>query len=292
MICRWASPIPPLVKSVGDPTIEIQNSKLKIPTVWTIAGSDSGGGAGIQADLKVMNAFGVHGCSVITALTAQNTLGIQATEPVSENMLRAQLAALESDLPPAAIKTGMLGSAGSCKILADFLDGLDAFVVCDPVLKSTSGTDLLDPEALDILVKRIFPHVAVLTPNLPEAELLVGHKIEGVEAAADEILAMGVGSVLIKGGHAEGNECCDFWSGGSESMWLTTPRIETRHTHGTGCILSAAIASAIALGQEIPEAVRAAKMFMIQCLNSPANIGTGHGPMMIEPYDPAAAKTS
>jgi hydroxymethylpyrimidine kinase/phosphomethylpyrimidine kinase len=259
------------------------------PIAWTIAGSDSGGGAGIQADLKVMSAFGVHGCSVITALTAQNTLGVQLVEPASETMLRAQLEALAADLPPDSIKTGMLGSGSSCKVIADFLETLPACppIVCDPVLKSTSGTDLLDPEALDILINRIFPHVAVLTPNLPEAELLVGHRIGRVEEAADEILAMGVGSVLVKGGHAEGNECCDFWSRGDQCAWLTAPRIDTRHTHGTGCILSAAIASAIAIGQDIPDAIQTAKLYLHECLLTPANVGAGHGPMMFAPLKEA-----
>ncbi len=235
-----------------------------------------------------MAAFGVHGCSVITALTAQNTLGVQAVEPVSEAMLRAQLEALEFDLPPVAIKTGMLGSPSTCRILAKFLKSRltshSSILVCDPILKSTSGADLLDPEALDILSQHIFPHVAILTPNLPEAELLIGHKIEDVEEAADEILAMGVDSVLIKGGHAEGDQCCDFWSKGNECAWFTTARIDTRATHGTGCILSSAIASAIALGQGIPEAVATAKTFLNQCLKSPANVGAGSGPVRIEPF--------
>ena len=270
----------------------MEQPQTSVPIVWTIAGSDSGGGAGLQADLKVMEAFGVHGCSVTTALTAQNTLGVQAVEPVSEAMVRAQLEALATDLPPAAIKTGMLGSAATCRILADFLYGSDAPLICDPVFKSTSGSDLLDPEGFELLVKRIFPHVAVLTPNLPEAELLVGHKIEGVEEAADEILAMGVGSVLIKGGHAEGDECRDYWTDGTQACWLSSPRIDTRATHGTGCILSSAIASAIALGQETPEAVATAKTFLNQCLKNPANVGSGHGPMRIEPVDPALGRTA
>ncbi|VGO15991.1 Hydroxymethylpyrimidine/phosphomethylpyrimidine kinase [Pontiella desulfatans] len=253
------------------------------PIAWTIAGSDSGGGAGIQADLKVMSAFGVHGCSVITALTAQNTLGVQAVEPVSTSMLRAQLDALAADLPPAVIKIGMLGGLETCTLVAEFLQTVEAPVVLDPVLKSTSGTDLLNPAAIDILIREIFPRVTVLTPNLPETELLTGHAIESVEEAADEILAMGVESVLIKGGHAEGDECCDFWSAGGTCCWLTSPRIETRHTHGTGCILSAAIASAIALGQDTMEAVQTAKSFMNDCLLNPANVGAGHGAMMIKP---------
>jgi hydroxymethylpyrimidine kinase/phosphomethylpyrimidine kinase/thiamine-phosphate diphosphorylase len=254
-----------------------------MPIAWTIAGSDSGGGAGIQTDLKVMNAFEVHGCSVITALTAQNTLGVQSSEPVSEAMLYAQLEALQSDLPPGAVKTGMLGSAKTCGILAEFL-GSHPPLVCDPVLKSTSGADLLDPEALDILIHGVFPKVAILTPNLPEAEVIIGQSFKSEKSAAEQILKLGVGSVLIKGGHTEGNACRDYWTDGKQSLWFESPRIETMATHGTGCILSSAIASAIALGQKIPEAIITAKTFMNQCLNSPANLGQGHGPMKIEPF--------
>lgn len=278
---------------VGDPIIDTLPSQFippphSTPIVWTIAGSDSGGGAGIQADLKVAAALGVHGCSVTTALTAQNTLGVQTSEPVSETMLRAQLAALESDLPPAAIKTGMLGNSTSCRILADFLEARSAprapILICDPVLKSTSGTDLLDSEALEVLIHKIFPQVGILTPNLPEVERLVGHATRSTEESALRILELGVGSVLIKGGHAQGNECRDYWTNGTQSLWLSSPRIDTRSTHGTGCILSTAIASAMARGQPIPEALATAKTFLNQCLKSPANIGSGPGPMRIEPF--------
>jgi len=282
-------------KTVGDPLIKNQQSTIKnhpASVVWTIAGSDSGGGAGIQADLKVMSAFGVHGCSVITALTAQNSCGVQALEPVSEAMLRAQLQALEADLSPAAIKTGMLGNASTCQALAEIFQSMEIPVVCDPVLKSTSGTDLLDPAALDILIHGIFPKVGVLTPNLPEVEKLVGTDFKHVEAAAERVLELGVKSVLIKGGHAEGGECRDYWTDGTQSLWLSSPRIETRATHGTGCILSSAIASAIALGQEIPDAIITAKTFLNQCLKSPANVGAGHGPMLIEPFRNAKADRS
>jgi len=239
-----------------------------------------------------MNAFGVHGCSVITAVTAQNTLGVRSSEGVSPSLLNAQLHALEADLPPTAIKTGMLGSASTCKILAEFLakppslppHASKPLLVCDPVLKSTSGADLLDPEALDTLIHGIFQMVAVLTPNLPEVEALIGKGFRKEEAAAEKILELGVGSVLIKGGHAEGNVCRDYWTDGMQSLWLSSPRIETSATHGTGCILSSAIASALALGQEIPEAVATAKTFLNQCLKSPAHIGAGHGPMRIAPF--------
>ena len=237
-----------------------------------------------------MSAFGVHGCSVITALTAQNTQGVLSSEPISAKMLQAQFQALETDLPPAVIKTGMLGSAVSCKIVAEFLDKFQVSgfkspvsLICDPVLKSTSGSDLLDPEALEILKTQIFPKVEILTPNLPEVGKLIGD-FQTLEEAAERILELGVKSVLIKGGHSEKNECTDFWTDGIQVLQLTSPRIDTRHSHGTGCILASAIASAFALGQEMPAAVITAKTFLNQCLKSPANVGTGHGPMLIEPF--------
>jgi hydroxymethylpyrimidine kinase/phosphomethylpyrimidine kinase/thiamine-phosphate diphosphorylase len=276
--------------AVGDPKIKIQKSEpenIPCPIAWTIAGSDSGGGAGIQADLKTMNAFGVHGCSVVTALTAQNTRGVDSVEAASADMLRAQLDALVKDLPPAGIKTGMLGNAESCRIIADFLKSVQGspVIICDPVLKSTSGANLLDHGALDILIQGIFPKVGILTPNLPEVEALLGQTFQTTEEAAAQILDMGVGSVLIKGGHAVEDVCRDYWADGTDSMWLSSPRVDTRDTHGTGCMLSSAIASAIALGQRIPEAVITAKTFLNQCLKSPTRIGAGHGPMVLRPFE-------
>ncbi len=259
------------------------------PVAWTVAGSDPGGGAGIQADLKVFNAFGVHGCSVIAALTAQNTLGVQATGSVPDAMLRGQLDALAADLPPAAIKTGMLGNAANCRVLAEFLNHYlkirsRPLFVCDPVLRSTSGTDLLDPEALDLFVQAVLPHVDILTPNLPEAVLLSGKALRRTEETAEYLLALGVRSVLLKGGHADGGKCRDYWTDGRNSLWLSSPRIDTHATHGTGCILSAALAAALALGQPSTEALATAKTFLNQCLKSPANVGSGRGPMRIEPF--------
>jgi hydroxymethylpyrimidine kinase/phosphomethylpyrimidine kinase/thiamine-phosphate diphosphorylase len=234
-----------------------------------------------------MNAFGVHGCSVVTALTAQNTLGVQSVEPVSEAMLRAQIDALMEDLPPAAIKTGMLGSAALCRVLAAFLDSLPLPrppLICDPVLQSSSGTDLLDRQAFGILMKDIFPKATIITPNLPETERLVG-SFASVETAAERLLEAGAKSVLIKGGHARGDACRDYWTDGTVSMWLASPRVATTCTHGTGCILSSAIASAMALCQSIPEAVVTAKTLLNQCLKSPARVGAGRGPMMIRPFE-------
>lgn len=231
-----------------------------------------------------MNAFGVHGCTAITALTAQNTLGVQSTQPVSEILLRTQLESLMDDLPPTAIKTGMLGTSANVRILAEFLESLAAprpALICDPVLKSTSGTQLLDPEALDILLKQILPHVTVLTPNLPEVETLTGKKNQIIEAAAEQLLNTGIQSVMIKGGHADGDTCLDYWTDGSDSLWLTSPRLETKATHGTGCILASAIAAGLALSHPLRDAVVNAKTFLNQCLRSPAGVGKGPGPMKI-----------
>jgi hydroxymethylpyrimidine kinase/phosphomethylpyrimidine kinase len=263
--------------------------KINSACAWTIAGADSGGGAGIQIDLKVMNAFGVHGCSVITALTAQNTLGVQSMEPVSETMLRAQLDALAADLPPAAVKTGMLGSADTCRMLADFFATATPRppIICDPILKSTSGADLLAPSALETLKREIFPLVTVLTPNLPETECILSGPISSVEDAAKCILDFGVQSVLIKGGHSTETNCRDYWTDGVSTLWLVSPRIQTRATHGTGCILSSAIAAELALGHALPEAVIQAKTYLNQCLRSPAGLGQGHGPMRILPFENA-----
>ncbi|NNJ71322.1 MAG: hydroxymethylpyrimidine/phosphomethylpyrimidine kinase, partial [Kiritimatiellales bacterium] len=192
------------------------------------------------------------------------------------------------DLFPAAIKTGMLGSVTTCGIVADFLSRLPAprpALVCDPVMVSTSGSSLLDADARDIVIRRIFPLVDILTPNLFEAGQIIGSDVvRDAEKAAALILETGVRSVLIKGGHAEGNTSSDFWTDGENSMWLSSPRLDTNETHGTGCILAAAIASALANGQDISEAVVTAKTFLNQCIGNPANVGAGPGPVLVKPF--------
>ena len=253
------------------------------PVAWILAGSDSGGGAGMQLDLKTMTAFGVHGCSVVTAITAQNTLGVSHIEAVSGEMLEAQLRMLAADLPPKAIKTGMLGSAQACKLLLEYLPQHDAPLICDPILKSTSGAPLIEEGTLKSLKNDLFPHVTLLTPNLPEAALLLGSRLPA-EKAAEKLLALGPHSILIKGGHTEGRECQDYWTDGKDSLWLSSPRIETKDTHGTGCLLASAIAASIALGNAVPEALIAAKTFLNQSLKSPSQLGAGHGPMVISPF--------
>ncbi|WP_373531321.1 bifunctional hydroxymethylpyrimidine kinase/phosphomethylpyrimidine kinase [Vampirovibrio sp.] len=266
------------------------------PIVWTIAGSDSGGGAGIQADLKTMNALGVHGCSVITALTAQNTQGVDLIELCSPAMLKAQLEALSQDLPPVAIKLGMLGDAEGIQRIAEAIASIQrtqsTFVICDPVMVSTSGHALRQENTLAALTTHLLPHVHLLTPNLPEAEILTGQPIrsaKAMEAAAQALLKLGVQSVLIKGGHFEGQQgdhdheanqwSQDFWTDGSQSFWLTSPRQETRHTHGTGCTLSAAMAACVGLGFNVPDAIVIAKAYVNQGIRLAPALGQGHGPL-------------
>ncbi len=253
------------------------------PIVWTIAGSDSGGGAGIQADLLTFHDFDVHGCSAITALTAQNSVAVTHVAVTPPENLRAQLEALASDLPARAIKLGMLADAPTIEIICDFLAGFDGLVVCDPVMVTTTGASLLDGEGGRQLRERLLPRVDLLTPNLTEAEVLLGRTIRGTEQmaqAATDLVAMGARSVLIKGGHDVDNPCsADFWTDGTQQFWLSTPRIDTIHTHGTGCTLSAAIAAALARGEALEDALVLGKMYVTQGLRVSRRPGTGPGPV-------------
>ncbi len=256
------------------------------PVAWTIAGSDSGGGAGLQVDLKVMAAFGVHGCSVVTALTAQNTAGVQRVEAVSERMVQAQLDSLAADLPPAAVKIGMLASA--CGTVARHLAVGRVPTVCDPVLRSTSGTALMEAADFGLFRSALLPQVDILTPNLPEAGLLVGAPCADAETAAGKLLETGARAVLVKGGHADGQTCRDYWNDGTEAFRIESPRRATTATHGTGCILSAALAAALACGESPAEAVVTAKTYLNQCLAAPVRAGAGPGPLLIRPPRRAA----
>lgn len=253
------------------------------PVIWTVAGSDSGGGAGIQADLVTIHALGGHGCSVVTALTAQNTLGIYRVECSSPEMVAAQIAALQADLPPAAVKLGMLGHAGIIEKVAAGIEKAAAFVVCDPVMVSSSGTDLLAREAHDVLVRRILPLTDLLTPNVPEAEALLGRRLadsHAVELGAEDLLKLGVKSVLLKGGHAGGLLSQDFWTDGRSRFWLTSPRLETPHGHGSGCTLSSAIAVCMARGYSLPDALVIAKAYVNQGLRLSGDVGQGRSPVV------------
>jgi hydroxymethylpyrimidine kinase/phosphomethylpyrimidine kinase/thiamine-phosphate diphosphorylase len=262
------------------------------PIVWTIAGSDSGGGAGIQADLKTFQALEVHGCSVITALTAQNTQRMTRTENVSPGMIEAQLLALQEDLAPVAIKIGMLGNATTIKVVSEFLQQRDTYVVCDPVMVATQGGNLLEPDAFHIFRESLLPRVDLLTPNLDEAGSLLGRSLdtpEEVERGAHELLTLGPKAMLIKGGHGCGERSADFWTNGQASFWVSSPRQGTTHTHGGGCTLSAAIAAGHALGLAELDAIVLAKAYLNHGLRLAQPLGRGRNPLAHGhwPDDPA-----
>lgn len=234
-----------------------------------------------------MQAFGVHGCSVITTVTAQNDREVVATEPVSPELVAGQLDALAAGLAPAAIKTGMLGSRNIVKALCHTLDSVGAPVICDPVMKSTSGMTLLDAAGVKSLKDDLLPRVELLTPNLPEAERLLEWSIsfpDEVEAASEELLAMGPASVLIKGGHGGGEFSSDFWTDGNQQWWITSPRLFVTHTHGTGCVLSSAIAAGRALGLPPLEAVVLARAYLNQGLRTGGKVGEERGSLGFGPY--------
>jgi len=249
----------------------------------TIAGSDSGGGAGIQADLKTFQQFGVFGTSVVVALTAQNTRGVRAVETVPEAMVEAQLAALAEDLPPAALKTGMLAEAAIVRLVAKAIRQNEwAPVVVDPVMVSTSGHRLLTLEAEDVLRDSLLPLAAIVTPNLDEAAILTGravHDVPSMERAGQTLVGYGAGAALVKGGHLTGPELTDVLVTPGEIRHFTRPRLDTTSTHGTGCTLSAAIAAGLALERELDIAVEDALDYVYRAIAAAPNLGSGHGPL-------------
>lgn len=263
------------------------NNTARKPVAWTVAGSDSGGGAGIQADLKTMNAFGAHGCTVITAVTAQNTRGVIAAEAVSDDLIRAQLRALTEDLPPVAAKTGMLMNAAIVKIVAGHFRIHPTYLVCDPVCVASSGDILLDNDGMAALREILLPMADMLTPNLPEAEALTQWKIrtpEDVRAAARELLSCGARSVLIKGGHCLGDTSRDYWTDGNSAFWYSSPSQNSVNTHGTGCTLSAAITAAVARGYTPAAAIPLGKAYVNQGIRTAPGLGFGHGPLNHGPW--------
>ncbi|MGW2814650.1 bifunctional hydroxymethylpyrimidine kinase/phosphomethylpyrimidine kinase [Streptomyces sp. NPDC001415] len=252
-----------------------------IPNVLTVAGSDSGGGAGIQADLKTMLALGVHGMSVITAVTAQNSLGVQGAWELPVEAVRAQYRAVADDIGVQAVKTGMLSSAALVEAVAELLAGTDAPVVVDPVGVSKHGDPLLAAEALDSVRTRLLPTATVATPNLDEVAQLTGVHVEdedGMRRAAGAILEFGPRWALIKGGHYPG-DALDLLTDGADEHWLRAPRLDNRHTHGTGCTLASAIASGLAKGLAVPEAVRTAKEYVTGAIAAGFALGAGIGPV-------------
>jgi hydroxymethylpyrimidine/phosphomethylpyrimidine kinase len=255
---------------------------FRYPRVLSIAGSDSGGGAGIQADLKTIAALGCYGMTAITALTAQNTLGVRSIHAVPLQQLVDQIDAVVEDIGVDAVKIGMLHSAETVRTVASALrrHGITQ-VVLDPVMVATSGAKLIDDPAIDVLVRELFPLAAVVTPNLDEAALLVGralHSEADMEAAARQLIERGANAVLVKGGHLAGDTVSDLLlARGAAPQWMRAARIPTPNTHGTGCTLSSAIASQLALGADLGEAVARARTYVRGALEAGARVRTGAG---------------
>ncbi len=255
------------------------------PRVLTVAGSDSGGGAGIQADLKAMLALGVHGMSVLTAVTAQNSLGVHGAWELPAEAVRAQFRAVVDDIGVQAVKTGMLSSAATAATVADLLAGLDPAVpvVVDPVAVSKHGDALLRAEAVEVVRTRLLPLATVATPNLDEVTWLTGIVVtdeEGMRAAARAVLGHGPRWVLVKGGHLPDTEqAVDLLSDGRAEHWYRAPRHGNRHTHGTGCTLASALASYLALGDDVPTAVGRAKEYVRGAIAAGFPLGAGIGPV-------------
>jgi hydroxymethylpyrimidine kinase/phosphomethylpyrimidine kinase len=253
-----------------------------VKTALTVAGSDPSGGAGIQADLKTFSRFRVYGMSVLTALTAQNTLGVEGVMEVPPAFVERQLDAVLTDIQVDAMKTGMLWSAGTVEVVADKVKRCRIRnLVVDPVIASTSGAALLDPEGIAILRSKLLPLALIVTPNRHETEVLIGRAMtspDDIEEAALQIHAKGPQFVLIKGGHWEGADATDVLFDGKDFSYLRSERLESRNTHGTGCVLSAAIAAELAAGKGVKEAVQEAKAFITEAIKNGLSPGRGNGP--------------
>ncbi len=256
------------------------------PIALTIAGSDSSGGAGIQADLKTFSALGAYGCSVITALTAQNTLGVQAIADIEPDFIAQQLQSVFSDLSINAVKVGMLSRAATITTVADAIDHFQpGCLVFDPVMVATSGDMLLQQEAVSCLKEILLPKTTLITPNLAEAAVLSGREkptsIQDMEAMVDPLLALGARAILLKGGHLSGSKAIDLFHDGKQLHRLESPRVKTINTHGTGCTLSSAITALLARGYSLSEAVQGGKDYITGAIShaSALAIGRGHGPV-------------
>jgi hydroxymethylpyrimidine/phosphomethylpyrimidine kinase len=254
------------------------------PRALTIAGSDSGGGAGIQADLKTFSAYGVFAMTAITAITVQNTEGVSDYEEVSAGVVAAQIRSVATDIGVDAAKTGMLASAAIVEAVADaVIETGIANLVVDPVFVSAHGNTLMAPDAVGLVRARILPLATIVTPNLPEAAGLTGIEVatrDDMRRAADALLEAGSHAVLVKGGHLpEAGESADLFADGGRQEWLIAERIDTTNTHGTGCTLSAAIAASLAGGAELLEAVRSGKSFVTEAIRHALPLGRGIGPV-------------
>jgi len=254
-----------------------------VKTALTIAGSDSGGGAGIQADLKTFAAHGVYGTSAITAITAQNTVGVTAVHSLPADLVIAQIEAVASDIHVAATKTGMLATAAIVEAVAATIAELQLpLVVVDPVMISKSGAVLLDEDAVTALRKELLPRALVVTPNIPEAEALSGITITSLDEAkeaARRIHTFGPSAVVVKGGHRGGSEVVDLLFDGRAFHEFRTERIDSRNTHGTGCTFASALAARLALGDALVDAVRSAQAYVAGAIRHGLAIGHGHGPL-------------
>ena len=256
---------------------------MTLPVALSIAGSDSGGGAGIQADLKTFSAFGTFGTTAVTAVTVQDTRGVTGVHPIPIEIVAGQIAVVAEDLRPAAVKTGMLATAELVDAVAGAIAGcrLRSFVL-DPVMVATSGDRLLASAAEASVRDRLLPLAALVTPNLDEASLLLGRDVrtpEAMRAAASALVEMGAGAALLKGGHLEGDEVVDILFDGRELRVWRRPRIDTTSTHGTGCTLSAAIAAGLAHGRPLVTAVDDALDYVHRAIASAPGLGQGHGPL-------------
>ncbi len=262
------------------------NHSFRYARVLTIAGSDSGGGAGIQADLKTFMALGCYGTSAVTALTAQNTIGVQGIHTVPPEFLKEQIQSVLEDIGVDAVKIGMLPTPSSVEVVAWAIEHYKLTnVVLDPVIVATSGDRLIADETVNVLVRELFSRVSVITPNLDEASLLLRRDIlnaQGLSVAAQDLLAMGSKAVLLKGGHLFGPDVVDVLVQQSGQLHrYESRRIMSRNVHGTGCTLSSAIAAFLALGNTLPEAVRLAHAYILQAIGHGADVttGRGHGPL-------------
>jgi hydroxymethylpyrimidine/phosphomethylpyrimidine kinase len=256
---------------------------VKLPVVLSIAGSDSGGGAGVQADLKTFHAFGTFGTTAITAVTAQNTLGVTAIHPIPPEIVRAQITAVASDLHPHAYKSGMLATRELVLVVAEAIaEHAPRHYVLDPVMVATSGDRLLAEDAEQSIAAALLPLASVVTPNLDEAGILVGYPVAdpaSMRAAAARLVELGAGAALVKGGHLERDEIVDILFDGTRWCEWRRAKVHTTSTHGTGCTLSAGIAAGLAQGRDLRTAVEDALDYLRRALASAPGLGHGHGPL-------------
>jgi hydroxymethylpyrimidine/phosphomethylpyrimidine kinase len=254
---------------------------VTLPCALTIAGSDPSGGAGLQADLKTFHQFGVYGEAVVTLITVQNTERVSRVECLSPDLVKQQIEAVVADIPPRAAKTGALGNAGIVEAVAALATKFDFPLVVDPVMFSKHGAQLIDEDARRAMAERLLPRATLITPNLEEARVLTGcdvADVEGMRRAAEALTNMGAQSVLVKGGHLAG-KATDVLLHAGQWFEYSATRVDTHHTHGTGCTYSAAITAELARGKEIPAAVESAKRFITEAIRTNPGLGAGNGPV-------------